>query len=183
MKTLNRDLYGYINNRGRSKYWGVSVTADGDWMLSYHPVDSTFTHSAAPNNFKITELDVANIAAKIYEYGSIRKFTESSLRVLSLDKRYVFWIRGNTIFREPYKAQTVTEDKPNNDLFSGSKVEKPVMRIRRVDHTAKNSAPKEKVQDESDIVASITKTVLESNLSETSVKVLIAVMQSTLKTK
>lgn len=174
-KMTERDQYGYINNRGRSKYWGVTVSADHEWILSYHPVDDDTTHTASAVGFKIKEHDLAVIAAKIYDYGSRRSFVERDLKVLSADGKWVYTVRKTKIYRAKFTTQVVTPDVPAVSLFdpgSACDNELPVLKVSELRKMATG---------ENAYVANIAKLILDGNLSERSSKALISVLESTMK--
>lgn len=174
-KMTERDQYGYINNRGRSKYWGVTVSADHEWILSYHPVDDDTTHTSSSVGFKIKEHDIALIAAKIYDYGSRRKFVERDLKVLSADGKWVYTVRKTNIYREKYTNQAITPDVPAVNLFEtvpeASDTMIPALKVADIQKLATG---------ENAYVANISKLILDGNLSDRSTKALIAVLESTM---
>lgn len=75
-KQLIRDAAGYINNRGKSKYWGVTTNENTNgkdfWVVSYTPSDKSQTITFFPVEFKLTEEEAATIAAFAYENGQGR---------------------------------------------------------------------------------------------------------------
>lgn len=178
MKNFVRDDFGYINNRGRSKYWGVTVRQDDTcrdrWMVSYKPANGEETHSLGAVGFHLKEHDAAKFAAAIYETGQLRQNTVK-LKVLTTDKKFVLYTRNNALYREAYTTQdvyqpapTVTLDEATEPELTQQQVVRKVRRIRKV---------------KGDQVSKLTKLILEGNLSQKSTKALIAVLESTLKTK
>lgn len=170
-KPFIRDAHGYVNNRGRSKYWGVTVDTNGGWILSYFPNDDDITHTASSVGFRISEIDLARIAAKIYENGSRRKFTESKLRVLSQDKQWVYTIKRNSIYREAYRNQSITPSAGNVSLFDVVPEQKP-------------SAPdveRQVIMSEREYIAKILTMILDVNLTEPTMRELIQILESQIK--
>lgn len=180
MKNFVRDDFGYINNRGRSKYWGVTVRQDETsrdrWMVSYKPANGEETHSLGAVGFHLKEHDAAKFAAAIYETGQLRQNTVK-LKVLTTDKKFVLYTRNNALYREAYTTQDVYQPAPTVTLDEGFDAtpaltkEQVVRRVRRI----------RKVKG--DQVSKLTKLILEGNLSQKSTKALIAVLESTLKSK
>lgn len=177
-KPFIRDAHGYVNNRGRSKYWGVTVDTNGGWILSYFPNDDDITHTASSVGFRISEIDLARIAAKIYENGSKRKFTESKLRVLSQDKQWVYTIKQNSIYREAYRNQSITPSAGNVSLFDVVPEQKPSAPVRT------NKAPdveRQVIMSEREYIAKILTMILDVNLSEPTMRELIQILESQIK--
>lgn len=63
------DGYGYINNRGKSKYWGVAVHQNDNnkWRVAF-TADGTKYDFYFQDNANPKELVVAQIAADLYSY-------------------------------------------------------------------------------------------------------------------
>lgn len=178
MKNFVRDEIGYVNNRGRSKYWGVTVRQDEHgkdlWMVSYKPSNGEETHSMAAVGFRLKEEDAAKFAAAVYETGQLRQNT-IKLKVLSADKKFVLYTRSNALYREAYTTQDVYQPAPTLTLDEATgpeptkeQVTRRVRKIRKVG---------------GDQVSKLTKLILDGNLSQRSTKALIAVLESTLKNK
>ena len=210
MKQLPRDEYGYINNRGRSPYWGVTVNSDPNgkdrWVVSYKPTSGTatnglVTHSLYAESFTLSEKDAALIGAAIYETGQTRQAT-MQLKVQSADKKWVFAVRnGTVIYRERFNGQKVHVMAPTLTLLDVDPATNNVV--------AKSAAPakvksqvvepatmqggiglvqtrtiKRAARKSSDtaFAAKLANMILSGNLSERSTKALIGVLESTLKT-
>ncbi len=177
MKNFVRDEIGYINNRGRSKYWGVTVRQDDTchdrWMVSYKPSNGEETHSMGAVGFRLKEEDAAKFAAAVYETGQLRQNTVK-LKVLSVDKKFVLYTRNNALYREAYTTQAVYQPAPTVTLdeaqpeLSKEQVVRKVRRIRKI---------------KGDQVAKLTKLILDGNLNAKSTRALIAVLESTLPNK
>lgn len=89
------DGVGYVNNIGKSKYWGVSTGKDSCqkdyWLVSIHPEggvfrDKTMTFRALWDRPK--EEDMARVAAMLYDRMS-EYSTWGVVRVPSADKKYL----------------------------------------------------------------------------------------------
>lgn len=178
MKNFVRDEFGYVNNRGRSKYWGVTVRQDENskdrWMVSYKPSNGEETHSLGAVGFRLREEDAAKFAAAVYETGQLRQNTVK-LKVLSADKKFVLYTRNGALYREAYTTQTVYQPAPTLTLELATAPEPTAEQVtRRVRRLGKAGGDK---------TAKITKLILEGNLSPKSTKALIAVLESTLKSK
>ncbi len=78
------DGVGYVNNRGiSSKYWGVSVSSNGNWIVSFQNEDKSKTTSLhAPRNasWTLSELDAAKIAAHLYTKRSTAQLANTWIR-------------------------------------------------------------------------------------------------------
>lgn len=181
MKQLPRDEYGYINNRGRSQYWGVTVAHDAHgkdlWVVSYKPADGTETHSLRSETFSLSEKDAALIGAAVYETGQLKHNTVK-LKVLSADKKWVYGVRGTTVWRERYTSQVVHEKAPTLTLLDAVPTPEPTAQETRI-------RVKRGVRKSSDTAyaAKLANMILSGNLTARSTKALIGVLESTLKTK
>lgn len=109
-----KDTNGYLNNRGKSKYWGVTTGQDSKgknfWVVSFAATDLQQTVTIRPN-FKIKENDAARVAAYIYEQGQSYKDIGSDF-ILSEDGKYAMHVNrvNRTIYRNPYK--------PSMDIYN-----------------------------------------------------------------
>lgn len=182
MKQLPRDEFGYINNRGRSQYWGVTVAHDPHgkdlWVVSYKPADGSETHSLRADSFNLSEKDAALIGAAVYETGQLKQNTVK-LKVLSADKKWVYGVRDTTVWRERYTSQTVHVLAPTLTLLDAAApvAEPTVQQTRsRVKRMARKSS-------DTAYAAKLANMILAGNLTERSTKALIGVLESTLKPK
>lgn len=178
MKNFVRDEIGYVNNRGRSKYWGVTVRQDENgkdrWMVSYKPANGDETHSLSAVGFRLKEEDAARFSAAVYETGQDRQAT-NKLKVLSVDKKFVLYTRSNNLYREAHTTQEVFQFAPTLTLDEATAPEPTKDQVtRRVRRIRKAGGDK---------VAKLTKLILDGNLSDKSARALIAVLESTLKNK
>lgn len=200
MKKLTRDEFGYVNNRGRSQYWGVTVAPDergrDTWVVSYKPADGTETHSLRPTNFALTERDAARIAAAVYETGQTRP-TTVKLKVLSADKKWVYGVRGNELWREAFGSQSVYVPTPTLTLLDTAAAPNEVLVAKRgrgrprkevavaTDLLAKAATRKPRAGKSAKAAdaytAKLAAMILGGNLSSRSSKALIAVLESTMK--
>lgn len=185
MKQLPRDEYGYINNRGRSRYWGVTVAHDphgkDQWVVSYKPADGSVTHSLRSESFSLSEKDAALIGAAIYESGQLKPKTVK-LKVLSNDKKWVYGVRDTVIWRERFTSQVVHQYAPTLTLLDATA---PVAATEPTDAVATQRRVKRIARKSSDTsyAAKLANMILAGNLSERSTKALIGVLESTLKPK
>lgn len=178
------DGIGYINNRGKSKYWGVTVNTHGGWILSYYPNDSDYTHTASAFNFKISENDLANIAAQIYDINSMRSIVEGSLKVHSLDGKFVYTIKGNYIYRVP-NVQLVAQPvrKVDVTLFTNStNIPKAAPKTKKLLPPSKptQSEPATVTMSEQEYAAKVLTMILDVNLSERTMRQIIAILEAEL---
>lgn len=131
-KDMLRDDYGYINNRGVSKYWGVTVSkVDGKdiWVVNFKPRWAggvTCGYRPYNHDFKLKELDAAKIAAFLYEQGEYYPIDEE-VKIRSVDGKYVFSLKLNDtkIYRQRYTNQKVWE-RPSLTLDLLVKEETPL---------------------------------------------------------
>lgn len=92
-KEMTRDEHGYINGRGVSKYWGVTVsTSNGrkNWVVSHHPAWSSVTLGHRANGFNLKEVDAARIAAFLFEQSMYADKAPEPEYVRSADGKYLF---------------------------------------------------------------------------------------------
>lgn len=186
MKQLPRDEIGYINNRGRSQYWGVTIAHDphgkDQWVVSYKPADGTVTHSLRSESFSLTEKDAALIGAAIYETGQLKPKTVK-LKVLSSDKKWVYGVRDTTIWRERYTSQVVYQYAPTLTLMDVAAVATPLPVDEAVKQTRTHVKRLARKSNDSAYAAKLANMILSGNLTERSTKALIGVLESTLKVK
>ena len=190
---MTYDGIGYVNGRGKSKYWGVTTGIDGNgkdfWIVSFTPVERTETFTMHSENFKLGELDAAKIAAYIVENG--RSMNLQDAKILSHDKRYVLSVKNTTIYRSRYVSQAVYKNKTEVNLFDVVLPEKPatgtpeVLTMLRqfptqLPETKKVEPVVEIVDTESSEVAALMQMILDCNLSSRASRALIAVIQSTI---
>lgn len=167
---LKRDEHGYINNIGKSKYWGVTTNTSESgsdyWAVSYQPQDGTITHSLTARDFTLLEVDAARFASAIYETGR-RKASTVKLKVLCEDGKFVMRLRNNSIYREPYTDQEVYVPNPD---FDKVQVEEPITDadIKHVKRSKKS---------ECEYTANIAKLILEGNISKSASKLLIGILK------
>lgn len=198
MKRIHNMTYdgiGYVNGRGKSKYWGVTTGIDGNgrdfWIVSFTPVERVETFTLHSENFKLGELDAAKIAAYIVENGR-SMINLQDAKILSQDKRFVMFIKNTTIYRERYTNQVVYKNKTEVNLFDVVLQPKPAGTPEILDLLSTAPARpiyvKEKVavevkpvDNESSDIATLTQMILDCNLSARATRALVAVLQSTLQ--
>jgi len=167
---LKRDEHGYINNIGKSKYWGVTTNTSESgsdfWAVSYQPQDGTVTHSLTARDFTLREVDAARFASAIYETGR-RKTSTVKLKVLCEDGAYVMRLRGNAIYREAYTDQDVYVPNPD---FDKVEVEEPVtdLDIKHVKRHAKG---------DDEYTVNLARMILDGNISKSAAKLLIGILK------
>lgn len=172
---MKRDEHGYVNNIGKSKYWGVTTntkeSGSDAWVVSYQPQDSDTTiHSLSPRDFELTEYDAARFAAAIYETGR-RKANTMKLKVQSEDGLFVMYIRGgsNAICREKFNGQAVYVPNPNFNQ------EEPEVDHIITDHDTKHVRKASKSDDE--YTANLARMILDGNISKGAAKLLIGILK------
>ena len=183
--SMKYDGIGYVNGRGKSKYWGVTTGIDGSgrdfWIVSFTPVERVETFTLHSENFKLGELDAAKIAAYIVENGRSMVNLQDA-KILSHDKRFVLFIKHTSIYRERFVNQITYKNKTEVNLFdavlpvklqdTSIKVPTPVVAKKDVVVEAKP------VDTESSDIATLAQMILDCNLSARASRVLIAVLQS-----
>lgn len=193
--SMKYDGIGYVNGRGKSKYWGVTTGINGSghdfWIVSFTPVERVETFTLHSENFTLKELDAAKIAAFIVENGRSMVNLQSA-KILSHDKKYVLFIKNTYIYRERYTNQVVYKNKTEVNLFDAVLQQKPhVAAIKVPPLVAKKEVewptPAKKVESvaeiidtESSEVAALMQMILDCNLSARASRALIAVIQSTI---
>jgi hypothetical protein len=123
---LIRDAHGLINNRGKSKYWGVTTGLDAEknyedmFVVSYKALDLDQTHTLRPHRFRFTEADAARVAAYVHAKGQMFKNLSNTDCILSADGKYVFQVfRGsNEVYRQKYKNQILWNPPINVTLVT-----------------------------------------------------------------
>lgn len=187
--SMKYDGIGYVNGRGKSKYWGVTTGIDGSgrdfWIVSFTPVERVETFTLHSENFKLKELDAAKIAAYIVENGRSMVNLQDA-RILSHDKQYVLRIKHTSIYRERYTTQAVYKNKTEVNLFDVVLQEKPAV-AKAPAPVAPIMIPVKKVEvpapvadTESSDIATLAQMILDCNLSARATRALIGVLQSTL---
>lgn len=186
--TMKYDGIGYVNGRGKSKYWGVTTGIDGSgrdfWIVSFTPVERVETFTLHSENFKLGELDAAKIAAYIVENGRSMVNLQSA-KILSHDKRFVLFVKNTYIYRERFINQVTYKNKTEVNLFDAVLQVKPqVASIKVVASIKPQLVAKEVVVEakpvdtESSDIAALAQMILDCNLSARASRVLIAVLQS-----
>lgn len=168
---LKRDEHGYVNNIGKSKYWGVTTNTSESgsdfWAVSYQPQDGdATTHSLTARDFTLQEVDAARFASAIYETGR-RKAATVKLKVLCADGQFVMRLRGNAIYREAYTDQDVYQPNPD---FDKVEQEVPV-----TEHDIKQIEKATKSDDS--YTANLARMILDGNLSKGNSKLLIRILK------
>lgn len=167
---LQRDEHGYINNIGKSKYWGVTTNTSESgsdfWAVSYQPQDGTVTHSLTARDFTLLEVDAARFASAIYETGR-RKTSTIKLKVLCADGKYVMRLRNNSIYREEYTDQDVYVPNPD---FDKVEVEEPVT-AKDIKHVKRHA------KGDDEYTANIARMILDGNISKSAAKLLIGILK------
>ena len=188
--TMKYDGIGYVNGRGKSKYWGVTTGIDGSgrdfWIVSFTPVERVETFTLHSENFKLGELDAAKIAAYIVENGR-SMINLQDAKILSHDKRFVLFIKHTSIYRERFTNQVTYKNKTEVNLFDVVLQERPAVAKAPVATitvpvlAAKKVEPVVEIVDtESSEVAALMQMILDCNLSSRASRALIAVIQSTI---
>lgn len=170
---MKRDEHGYVNNIGKSKYWGVTTNTSESgsdfWAVSYQPQDGdTTTHSLTARDFTLRETDAARFASAIYETGR-RKANTVKLKVLTEDGAFVMRLRNNTIYREAYTDQDVYKINPDFDK------EPDVVDHDITDRDIQHAKKAHKTGDE--YTANIARMILDGNLSKGASKLLIGILK------
>ena len=192
---MTYDGIGYVNGRGKSKYWGVTTGIDGSgrdfWIVSFTPVERTETFTLHADNFKLNELDAAKIAAYIVENGR-SMVSLNDAKILSHDKRFVLSVKHTTIYRSRYVSQAVYKNKTEVNLFDAVLMTKPDPAPTQAPEVYTwgnfpNQLAKKQVEPvveivdtESSEVAALMQMILDCNLSSRASRALIAVIQSTI---
>lgn len=192
IKKLERDFHGYINNRGKSKYWGVTTGENSRgkdfWTVSFQdlncPFKSTTTLRASWAEYPKEE-DMARIAAMVYEQNCKDYFDKA---VLSSDGKWVYWVTptSTSIYREAYTAQNLYEFVPqltlmdvedisnannNNVVFTGAS--------DNVNFTIpEGSVGYGRIETSGMVFAEILDVIMESDLTQSQYKALIAIIET-----
>lgn len=202
-KILTRDEHGYINERGASKYWGVTTSKVGGerlWVVNFKIGGVTWGYRA--NGFKLKEVDAARIAAFLYEKGEATvNSRDQSVAILSADKKYVFKFDLNDtyIYREKAGNQKVYQFQPNLTLPLDDVLPPVAVSLGSVSSFTKSqkvaaeeiietlAEPKTKAVDsffkekeepsERELIQLITDAVLGGRVNPTAARILISVLE------
>ena len=169
---LKRDEHGYVNNIGKSKYWGVTTNTSESgsdfWAVSYQPQDGDITHSLTARDFTLREVDAARFASAVYETGR-RKANTVKLKVLCEDGKFVMRVRNNSIYREAYTDQDVYV--PNPDFDKAEPEVDTTMTSKEVKHVKKAS------KSDDEYTANLARMILDGNISKGAAKLLIGILK------
>jgi hypothetical protein len=118
--SLKKDQYGYVNGRGKSKYWGVTTapSAHGKdiWIVSVQDYTGT-TKTIRSKGFVLQELDAAIIAAHFYEViKSGRPFNKFTVK--SHCGKYVLTVHPhlNYVVKDTVAVQSTIFDNVELDM-------------------------------------------------------------------
>lgn len=98
-KMLIKNEHGYVNNRGSSKYWGVSTWTNPSggkdrWIVSFQILGTT--HQKATRSFffqwEASEEDAARVAAYVFDKGQKLSEMKSSDKIISADGKWYMHI-------------------------------------------------------------------------------------------
>jgi hypothetical protein len=132
-KVLVKNEHGYLTNRGKSRYWGVTTGIDAIgkdyWIVSFNALDLNQTVTLRSPSFTLTETDAARVAAYIYEQGQTYAGLDSN-PIRSSCGRYLMHINRTlrSIHRTRYNSEFLvdsTVERLDDHLASGPTTNKP----------------------------------------------------------
>jgi len=96
---LDFDGIGFINNRGKSKYWGISQDIRNRWVISVWTPhgDDYRTKTFYFHGCKPSEIEAANVAYQLYKYRDQAMPGKPFEVVATTGKTYVIDPKTNSI--------------------------------------------------------------------------------------
>lgn len=96
---LDFDGIGFINNRGKSKYWGISQDIRNHWVVSvWTPHDDDYrTKTFYFHGCRPSEIEAANVAYQLYKYRDQAMPSKSFELVATTGKTYIVNPNTNSI--------------------------------------------------------------------------------------
>lgn len=202
---FKRDSFGYINNRGVSKYWGVTtsvVEGKKRWVVSHKPKWSNVTIGHHATGFTLKELDAAKVAEFLFEQSMYATTAPKGVYIRSADMRHVIWVdpRNSELKRLANRGQEVYSPTPilTLDLTDTAVVQEApaVAKLLRnnvekgvsspiVDDSDKILVMLESLKDnnftEKELIGIVTDAILSGALSVAGTKLLIGALEQSIR--
>lgn len=204
---FKRDSFGYINNRGASKYWGVTtsvVEGKKRWVVSHKPKWSNVTIGHHSSSFTLSERDAAKVAEFLFEQSMYSTSAPKAVFIRTADLRNVIYVdpRDSELRRYPYRGQDVYSPTPiltldltdtavvqeapsigkllRNNVTKAEAVAKPI-----VDDSDKILVMLDSLKDtsftEKELIGFVTDAILSGALSVAGTKLLIGALEQSIR--
>lgn len=168
--SFKRDSFGYINNRGASKYWGVTTSVvDGKkrWVVSHKPKWSNVTIGHHSSSFTLSERDAAKVAEFLFEQSMYSTSAPKAVFVRTADLRNVIYVdpRDSELRLQKYRGQEIYSPTPilTLDLTDTAVVqEAPAVAKLIINHTPKAKP----IVDDSDKILVMLEGLKDNNFTE-----------------
>ncbi len=201
--SFKRDSFGYINNRGASKYWGVTtsvVEGKKRWVVSHKPKWSNVTIGHHSSSFTLSERDAAKVAEFLFEQSMYSTSAPKAVWIRTADLRNVIYVdpRDSELRRYSYRGHDVYSPTPilTLDLTDTAVVQEAPAVAKLIS----NNLPKAKpVVDDSDkilvmldslkdtsftekeLIGFVTDAILSGALSVAGTKLLIGALEQSIR--
>lgn len=201
--SFKRDSFGYINNRGASKYWGVTtsvVEGKKRWVVSHKPKWSTVTIGHHSSSFTLSERDAAKVAEFLFEQSMYSTSAPKAVFIRTADLRNVIYVdpRDSELRRYAYRGQDVYSPTPilTLDLTDTAVVqEAPAVAKLIINHTPKAKpivddsdkilvmldSLKDTSFTEKELIGFVTDAILSGALSVAGTKLLIGALEQSIR--
>lgn len=168
--SFKRDNFGYINNRGASKYWGVTTSVvDGKkrWVVSHKPKWSNVTIGHHSSSFTLSERDAAKVAEFLFEQSMYSTSAPTAVFIRTADLRNVIYVdpRDSELRLQRYRGQPIYSPTPllTLDLTDTAVVQEAPAVAKLI----VNQAPKAKpIVDDSDKILVMLEGLKDNNFTE-----------------
>lgn len=202
---FKRDSFGYINNRGASKYWGVTTSVvDGKkrWVVSHKPKWSNVTIGHHAASFTLSERDAAKVAEFLFEQSMYSTSAPKAVFIRTADLRNVIYVdpRDSELRRYAYRGQEVYSPTPilTLDLTDTSVVQEAPAVAKLLLNNVPKAVPSPVVDDsdkilvmldslkdtsftEKELIGLVTDAILSGVLSVAGTKLLIGALEQSIR--
>lgn len=202
---FKRDSFGYINNRGASKYWGVTTSVvDGKkrWVVSHKPKWSNVTIGHHAASFTLSERDAAKVAEFLFEQSMYSTSAPKAVFIRTADLRNVIYVdpRDSELRRYAYRGQEVYSPTPilTLDLTDTSVVQEAPAVAKLLLNNVPKAVPSPVVDDsdkilvmldslkdtsftEKELIGFVTDAILSGALSVAGTKLLIGALEQSIR--
>lgn len=202
---FKRDSFGYINNRGASKYWGVTTSVvDGKkrWVVSHKPKWSNVTIGHHAASFTLSERDAAKVAEFLFEQSMYSTSAPKAVFIRTADLRNVIYVdpRDSELRRYAYRGQEVYSPTPilTLDLTDTSVVQEAPTVAKLLLNNVPKAVPSPVVDDsdkilvmldslkdtsftEKELIGLVTDAILSGVLSVAGTKLLIGALEQSIR--
>lgn len=202
---FKRDSFGYINNRGASKYWGVTtsvVEGKKRWVVSHKPKWSNVTIGHHSSSFTLSERDAAKVAEFLFEQSMYSTSAPKAVFIRTADLRNVIYVdpRDSELRRYAYRGQDVYSPTPilTLDLTDTAVVQEAPAVAKLLRNNVPKAVPSPVVDDsdkilvmldslkdtsftEKELIGLVTDAILSGVLSVAGTKLLIGALEQSIR--